>query len=402
MTKAKITSAAIGLLVTACATGPTVYEKASLSDADRAQISTLPLPYQSAYTKLLQEGNRNEVLNRMEIGAKAFKAGDFILAKRELTAARNTIERIYADDEDALKARSLWYEEGRKNFKGEPYERSMVYFYLGLIYITEGDYGNAHASFKNGLMQDAFAEEEQNRSDFASMYYLAWWSAQRMGSETLIRDYKYDEAFKALRPDIAAPNLDNKLLVIAETGTAPRKLADGVGHYALVYRRGKNFTEESVNIRYDGNDAKLDLLDSVYFQAATRGGRAVDKIIEGKASFKQKTENIGSTLTDIGMSDTAHFLAYGQSGGMETLGALTLVGVAAMSLSANTKARADTRYWKHLPDSIHVGSFKNTGTDTNIQATFLDKAGNEVTTVKPKINVQTNPDGIKLAFISAR
>ncbi|MFP3441488.1 hypothetical protein R0K18_27540, partial [Pantoea sp. SIMBA_133] len=92
---------------------------------------------------------------------KAYRAGYRQEAKNTLTQARLEIENVYADSDAARKARSIWYEEAEKDFKGEPYERAMVYLYLGLIYLEEGDYGNARASFLAGLLQDAFAEEEQ-------------------------------------------------------------------------------------------------------------------------------------------------------------------------------------------------------------------------------------------------
>ena len=41
--------------------------------------------------------------------------------------------------------------EKLKVWKGEPFERAMVNFYLGLIYYIQQDYGNARAAFENAL-----------------------------------------------------------------------------------------------------------------------------------------------------------------------------------------------------------------------------------------------------------
>ena len=91
-----------------------------------------------------------EVLNLMEIGAAAFHQGHYDLSKAALDRAIANIESVYADNEAAHRARSLWYEEGEKDFKGEPYERSMVFYYRGLLFLRDGDYGNARASSSPG------------------------------------------------------------------------------------------------------------------------------------------------------------------------------------------------------------------------------------------------------------
>jgi hypothetical protein len=98
-------------------------------------------------------------------------AGDYDIAKELLDQVLLRIDMVYADNENAMKARSLWYEEGMKDFIGEPYERAMAFYYRGLLYMMDEDYENARACFKNGVIQDAFAEEEQNRCDFAALIF---------------------------------------------------------------------------------------------------------------------------------------------------------------------------------------------------------------------------------------
>ena len=38
-------------------------------------------------------------------------------------------------------------------WKGEPFERAMANFYLGLIYYMRGDYDNARGAFENALFK---------------------------------------------------------------------------------------------------------------------------------------------------------------------------------------------------------------------------------------------------------
>ncbi|CAN0601872.1 unnamed protein product, partial [Ectocarpus sp. 12 AP-2014] len=200
---ALLASAILSLSLVGCATGPKTYDRSSLTAAQEQVIASKPTVVQQDYRNLYEEGRRNKVLNLMEIGLKAYRAGHLDEARAALDRARVSIESIYADDDAARKARSVWYEEAEKDFKGEPYERSMVYLYLGLIFLEQGDYGNARASFISGLLQDAFAEEEQNSADFAALIYLAGWAALRMDSNKLAEEHFQE--LMAFRPDAPIP-----------------------------------------------------------------------------------------------------------------------------------------------------------------------------------------------------
>jgi len=391
----------VALSLVACATGPTQYAEFSLNDEQHQAVLSQPVQLQPAFEQLYKEGRRNEVLNYMEIGSQAFKHGYYGQASSAFDAAINNINSVYADNAEAQKARSLWHEEGRKDFKGEPYERAMVFFYRGLIYLRDGDYENARASFINGIMQDAFAEEEQNRSDFALFLYLAGWSAQKMGAYELAKSHF--EELKIYRPDIEIPKTSDDVLVVAATGLSPRKLADGVGHYQLVYRRGKGFAENRVDLNYADLQVSAYPVEDLYFQASTRGGRAVDKIIEGKVAFKKTTAEIGTTLTNVtNNSWMAGYAATQGSSGTNTFAALTAVSVTAMALSAKTKPRADTRYWKGLPDTVHVKTIRSrAGLDT-VTASFKTLDGRTLNELQTKSEIHFDGNDNGLVYLSSR
>lgn len=363
-----------------CASGPAPKSTQALADPEAALVAKKSEYLQPRYKKLYQEGRRNEVLNRMEIGTAAFYQGDIDEARENFDVVLGYIETVYADNPEAHKARSRWHEEGRKDFKGEPYERSMAYYYRGLIYLIDGEYGNARASFESGLMQDAFAEEEQNRSDLAIMMFLAGWSAQKMGSSHLA-----EEAFQELRklhPNFPIPAPDHNVLVIGETGKAPRKLADGLGHYELVFRPGKKFTEKLLDITAAGESLNVRPIENVYFQATSRGGRPVDAFIEGKAKFRNTHASMGQTLAEIGVAANLYAPVGGSSLGDVGSG-LALIGVAQMALAANVKPRADTRYWSNLPDILHITTLRSEDNDGSLviddwQAAYQDQQGETV------------------------
>jgi tetratricopeptide (TPR) repeat protein len=397
---ALLAGAILSVSLAGCATGPKTFDRATLSGEQQAVVASKPAVVQQDYRNLYQEGRRNEVLNLMEIGLKAYRAGHLDEAKRALDKARVSIESIYADDEAARKARSIWYEEAEKDFKGEPYERSMVYLYLGLIFLQEGDYGNARASFISGLLQDAFAEEEQNSADFAALIYLAGWAATQMDSNTLAQ--QHFEELKAFRPDAPIPSEAHNALLIVETGNSPRKLGDGVGHYQLVYRRGKNFRDVGAELKTDSGWETVYPMEDVYFQASTRGGRAIDRIVEGQVQYKTNTRDVGTTLSSVSQNNLLAG-ASASAGGVIGAGfaAISLVSVAAQGMSASANVRADIRYWEALPDTLHIMPV-TAEPGEKVTVRFLDDNGNPIPGMTDTTEFTFDGRGRGLALASSR
>ena len=319
-------------------------------------------PLKTWRAKLEAEGPRTAVLNRMEIAVQAFYAGDTATAAAALDDDILAIERVWADSEGAAKARSLWYAEDEKEFKGEPYERVMVYYYRGLLYMLAGDFENARAVFRGGLVQGAFPEEGNSHTDFASLQFLIGWTSACMGE--LERAGEAYDKLAGLRPDFKPPSAADRVLIVVETGFSPRKISDGVGHYELKFRRGKNFTEnKAVLTLADAKRRDAYAMDDIFWQSSHRGGREVDKILLGKVEFRQTMEAVGSGLSTVG--NTALLVAplLGGAAGQAAAG-VSLLGAAQMAIAVHTRTEADTRYWSGLPDMVHIaflpGSFSGT------------------------------------------
>ena len=144
-----LASAVCALALSAC--GTTQRHEISLKVDPKQQAEFLadkPGKLKRLYARVLAEGDRNAVLNYTRIGVAAFETGEVEEAGKAFDEALNRIEAIYADNEKAEAARSKFVKENAKDFKGEPYERAMAYYYRGLAYLAEGDYENARASFK--------------------------------------------------------------------------------------------------------------------------------------------------------------------------------------------------------------------------------------------------------------
>lgn len=336
-----------------------------------AHANDLENRYQASVDLLAKEGERNLVLNHMNAASLAIMLQNFEAAEQHLDEALLRIEAIYSGDAKSTKARSLWYAEGSKDFRGEPYERAMAYYYRGILDLIKGEYDNARASFKGGLLQDAFAEEEQNRSDFASLLFLEGWTLQAEG-----RPKDAAEAWQELGNlgrDSSLPKPNHNLLIIVETGKSPRKMNDGVAQNIMVYRRGKRFND--VGARIKGLNVTLKPMEDVFYQASTRGGRQIDKILNGKAEYRNSSDRVGDQLGSLSSTaQTVDSVIGNGSAGAAIAGVGVLAGVWQLA-GSRVNATADTRYWSTLPDTIHMATTSLKG-DQLPPVQILDSQGN--------------------------
>src|SRR5437899_2218393 len=123
--------------------------------------------------KMIAEGPpRDKVLWQYRTAAAAMRRGDFATAKPLLDDALLTLGGIYGKDAEARKSRGYFSKEARKTFIGEPYERSMAYFYRGVIYWMDGELDNARACFRSAEFEDSDAENKEYAGDWVLPDYL--------------------------------------------------------------------------------------------------------------------------------------------------------------------------------------------------------------------------------------
>ncbi len=320
---------------------------ADLPQGGRAWVDTKPEPLRKFYSALLRDGEYNAVANFAKLGRAAMAVGEYQTAEWAFDHALDRIEAIYANDEAAKAARSKFNVESIKDFKGDPYERAMAYYYRGLLYLRTGDYGNARANFVSAEYQDTVSEAEEFQSDFALMNFLAGWSARCMGSDALATD-SFAAAAK-IDPALGEPPAGATMLSIAESGMGPVKLMRGQGGQMVGLVASVDFTPEDVVPTLGGT--KLARAADINFQATTRGGRKFDAIMNGKVAFK---ETMG-TVSDVALTATS--LLTDQLGVAGSLIGL-FGGLASGAASDATKTQVDVRYWDTLPDAVFVTASK--------------------------------------------
>ncbi|MBX9633969.1 MAG: hypothetical protein K2X44_03220 [Magnetospirillum sp.] len=401
-------SVVLAALLTACQT--TREQEIQVSPALAHDfLADKPTELKKHFLVTLTQGKRNQVLNDMRLGLAAMELGDKALAERLLDDALTNIESIYVNNTEAARARELFSKEMVKDFKGEPYERAMAYYYRGLLYMQAGDYDNARASFKGGFIQDSFADEDQNRADFGLLQFLQGW-ASRCRDNTVTAEEDFKE-FSVINDKFPLPATAHNTLILAETGTAPVKYSQGDAKsdkpkYLKYRRTGSN---ESVQVTLTdkappppvkkgekpkpaqdvSHTLKLTQLEDIYFQASTRGGREFDSVLAGKAQFKGVTSTVGDVAL-VGAALAANVAANSNNRQQQrdtaaAAGALLLVGLLAKAAAEATEADADTRYWDNLPDRIHAATVTLPPMVTSLSVNFLSPDGALLRTREVKV-----------------
>jgi tetratricopeptide (TPR) repeat protein len=309
--------------------------------------------------RLYIEGERNATLNFQRIGMAALALGDIDLAEKAFDAAVTRIEMIYADNPEAQKAKSLWTAEKIKDYKGEPYERAMAHFYRGLVYAARGDFQNARALFKQADYQDTVAEAEQYAGDFGLMPFMAGWASYCDGNSGMAADF-LQQAIKG-DSNYSTVRVDQPVLVLFESGRSPYKYGSGKSGEILKWQPHDlpAQTAKSACTASGGSDCAVGSFvmgADLGFQATTRGGRPIDGVLNGKASFKEGAQGVAtvaSAVSEIGL------LAAASTGNRDAAGIGMIglfAGLVAQGMANATQAQADIREWEQLPATVWLGT----------------------------------------------
>jgi tetratricopeptide (TPR) repeat protein len=365
-------SLAVGLALGACSTAEQHEQEAAVATEEMtAYLSDKPARLHPLYATALRQGERNAVLNQMRTGLAALELGEDAAAADAFDLVLQGIEAVYADTEAAAQARSKFVKENAKDFKGEPYERAMAYYYRGLLYLRGGDYENARASFRGGLLQDTLAADEEYAQDFALLAFLDGWASHCNGDPDLAAA-SFAEA-QGYRPELQPPAENHSLLLIAESGRSPIKLATGKHQEAFQFRRGGGLVATRVDFASAGQSQRGVLSEDVFWQATTRGGREVDQILAGKAQFKDGMAVAGSGLMAVGaLTALSATNGHGGTNGSALAAGVGLVVMGAMAgaVAAATTPAADIRYWDNLPDRVHLATARLDEPMTEATVTF--------------------------------
>lgn len=362
-------------LAAACALSATADAgKPAWTEAQVEQyLADKPADLSPLYRALFIEGEHNAVLNLDRIGLAALQGGRYDLAERAFDGALARIEQVFANDSQAQKAKSKFASEAVKDFKGEPYERSMAYYYRGLLFLRAGDYENARASFMSGEFQDTVSEKEQFTGDFDALTWLAGWSSHCAGDQS-----KAGEFFSRVSASLPRPAPEHNLLVLADVGLGPVKQGTGKHREMLEFRPNSLSTE--IGAQYSealGTNSRSlagQTMTDLNWQATTRGGRPIQALLNGKAQWKSVTAGAADVLATtqmITMQQAAMSTDMAQSTDLYNASAVAgVIGLFASLAADAMKPAADIRFWETLPQGVHVGSSVKPADLDNLRVSF--------------------------------
>jgi hypothetical protein len=174
------------------------------------------------------------------------------------------------------------------------------------------------------------------------------------GNSVLARDF-YQRATQA-RPGIYIPRPSDRVLAVADMGLPPLKVGGGEYGEYLVYTPPELVPEQKAIFVANGKGYEATFGEDLYWQASTRGGRQVDKILAGKAEFKDTAATVaaGSLMIADAALDVAVYSSYNDTSdaALAVAGVAAVVGIASMFMAEAAKPEADTRYWDNLPARI--------------------------------------------------
>jgi tetratricopeptide (TPR) repeat protein len=301
--------------------------------------------------------DENFVLNNCRYGSAALAANDLAGAENAFMAAYEVINGVNTNDGGRTMGATLVF-EGVKVWKGEPFERAMAHYYLGLVFLLKNDYENARAAFQNSLFklrEYANADKPEDyraaESNFALGYFGLGFCYQRLGKSELAQA-NYAEAAKidpGLAPTIAAvqqPGVNTLLFI--DAGAGPQRAPKGW------------YNEESYFLPKPEQAGPVPpaavLVDGKPVTPPNLKNHFVDTLAMAQEQRWQDIDTIRKTKAVIGtglMAGGAAAASYGAHEGDE---GLQWAGIGAMVAGAalSASSQADTRYWEMLPRTVYI------------------------------------------------
>ena len=301
--------------------------------------------------------DENFVLNNVRFGSAAIASGDLPGAEESFMAAYEVMNGVKTNDGGRTMGAAMVY-EGIKVWKGEPFERAMAHYYLGMIFLLKNDYNNARAAFQNSLFKvreyaskDDLEHYKEAESNFALGYFGVGFCDLRMGKIDLAQaNFKkcveIDPGLAQLCNDVQKPSMNT--LIFVDAGMGPHK--EGKGWYNEESAFGPTPAEVGpippVFVTCDGgavNDPKIPYATvDTLAMAQQQHWQDIDTLKKVKAVL-----GTGMMAAGTGM---AAYGAHEHNEGMMWAGLGTAVAGALVSASSTS----DLRSWEMLPRTVYI------------------------------------------------
>jgi tetratricopeptide (TPR) repeat protein len=361
-----IGSSLLAALAAACSAPP-------YDEADEHYYRNEPDAVLEAYGEAALDDGRNALLGSTKLLSASLLKQDRVQAMSFALRCSLLVNIFVAGEAGERDALGLLGQEKDKPFKGEPHERVMVDYYLGVLRFQAGDHEGALAAFRSAMQKDRGTfllpvEEREAREgsdnvqrfvyddDYALLHFLAAKCYSLLGEPEEAEEHL--ARAKAIEPEIdwlfeEGMEDGTNVLVLVEGGHAPIKRKTGPQGAILGYEEAPRVRVEEVS--FDGDKVSYAQCEDLYHQATTLGGRAVDDLNLAKAKRQEALQLAGFAAS---MAGSWLAVAGSESGShsMETAGLIAMgVGAAVMIFSAVAiDPSADVRAWTSLPGQIFL------------------------------------------------
>jgi tetratricopeptide (TPR) repeat protein len=320
-----------------------------------------------------EKTNENFVLNNVRLGSAALVDYDLDEAESAFLRAYEVMNSVGVND-GGRSLGAVLVDEKIRIWKGEPFERAMTNFYLGLVYYMQQDYANARAAFENALFklrdydtdakkEDAYQEAESN---FALAYLMLARCYQRLGRDAdAVKNFERVVELRSYLEPLADPerNARSNVLLVVDFGLGPKKGSQFDGSivaFGPTPEQAGPIPPPAVIV--DGR--RVDL------QGADRP--PVDLLQLAQDRRWQSIDTIRTFKSVVGTGLVAGGIYEGTRHGGNTAVALGLI---LGGLAAKATSQADVRQWEMLPRTVFLLPLELSPGRHDIRVEFPDVPG---------------------------
>ncbi len=309
---------------------------------------------------LIKKPNKNYVLNNCRYGSCALAAGNIRHAEQAFLSAQRVMSTVNTNTGSRVLGAVVVY-EGVKVWKGQPFERAMAYYYLGLIFLIKGEYHNARAAFQNSLFRlRQYANPKKHlpaaqryariESNFALGYFGLGICYLKLGHPHLAKAnfQRAEQLAPAISPVVQKMyQPGTNTLVFVDYGMGPRLRARGWYGEQTIFTPTPEMAGPIPPIyAWDNSRPIQGISDSSMVDtlalAQDKRWLTMDTIREAKAVVGTGLMIGGAAVAANGAN---HNNAAELGGGL---------GAAALGALLAASSHADTRYWQMLPRTVYV------------------------------------------------
>ncbi len=313
---------------------------------------------QQELAPLIKKPNRNYVLNNCRYGSAALAAGNIPQAEHAFLNAYNVINSVNTNTGSRVIGAVVLY-DGVKVWKGQPFERAMAHYYLGLTFLMRQDYENARAAFQNSLFRlraysknSAGNSSDKDRvdSNFVLGYFglgLCYLKTNRpqLAAAAFQHAQQLDPAIARVVQKLYQPATNT--LIFVDYGYGPR-------------RRNRGWYGEQTVFTPTPYQAGPVPMAQAWKNGQPIQGIAQSNMVDTLALAQDKRwltmDTIRETKAVVGTGLMAGGLLVANNGvNQNSAGtALAGLGVAALGAALAASSHADVRYWEMLPRAVYV------------------------------------------------